>query len=510
VRCRAPAVRSRSTSLAPVSHSGRPGTASGAPDRSAEAGIARIEPSAIPVGTGSVLYASGWLAPRGPRVRRLEIVFAGRAFPAVEVPRLSELERGVEPRRSGFCATPVADSALPAGEHELLLLLQRVDGSSQLVSSGVSLVVEPAEARPGPSASASSAESGDPLVAICMATHEPDSRLLARQVESIREQSHHRFVCLVSDDASSSEGWERVLRAVGDDPRFSCSHSVERLGFYRNFERCLTMVPAEAQFVALADQDDRWFPEKLTTLVERLTESGARLAYADVRIVDESGVPRSDTYWVGRSNNYADLAALFLMNTVTGAASLFRRDLLDDALPFPPGIGRSYHDHWLACVALALAEIAYVDRPLQDYVQHGRNLAGAFRPSRDLRGGLVRALVRLAADPRRRLRNTADNAQLIFVEDVLRLEIFARTLELRLGERIRQDRRADVRTFARLSTSARSLLTLLRMSAVDLRGDGPSLGAENQLLKGIIWRDLHLARTRLGARLQRRTVGGSR
>ena len=41
-------------------------------------------------------------------------------------------------------------------------------------------------------------------------------------------------------------------------------------------------------------------------------------------------------------------------NAVTGAASLFRRELLDVALPFPPrGPAEHYHDHWLALCALA-------------------------------------------------------------------------------------------------------------------------------------------------------------
>ena len=42
------------------------------------------------------------------------------------------------------------------------------------------------------------------------------------------------------------------------------------------------------------------------------------------------------TYWSHRANNHADMLSLLVANCVTGAASLFPRDLLDDALPFPP------------------------------------------------------------------------------------------------------------------------------------------------------------------------------
>src|SRR5690348_5800111 len=126
-----------------------------------------------------------------------------------------------------------------------------------------------------------------PLVAICMATFEPDPRLLERQISSIREQAHGNWVCLVSDDGSSAERLEHLRGLIGGDERFTLSVGGERLGFYANFERALGMVPAVAQFVALAVQDDRWYPEKLAALLAGIGQ--AQLAYSDMRIVDEQG-----------------------------------------------------------------------------------------------------------------------------------------------------------------------------------------------------------------------------
>ena len=59
------------------------------------------------------------------------------------------------------------------------------------------------------------------------------------------------------------------------------------MGFYRNFERALGMVPAEAELIALSDQDDRWYPDKLSSL--RAALGGSRLAYSDARLVDREG-----------------------------------------------------------------------------------------------------------------------------------------------------------------------------------------------------------------------------
>jgi glycosyltransferase involved in cell wall biosynthesis len=337
-----------------------------------------------------------------------------------------------------------------------------------------------------------------------MATHDPPEHLFSRQIESIREQTHRRFVCLVSDDGSDPETFAGIERLCADDPRFVVSWTDARLGFYRNFERCLSLVPAEAGFVALADHDDLWHPDKLATLLSALRTSDALLAYSDMRVVDVDGTTVALSYWNGRRNNHTKLGSLLLTNTVTGAASMFRRELLDEALPFPPAVGRVFHDHWIACVALAFGEIAYVGRPLYDYVQHESNVIGHNPPDTDRRSGLVHVLRRFASNPRLRLRNTKASGRAIYFDDVVRLEELARTLELRSKGRIRPDRMADIRRVARLSSSIGSLGWLLVRSARDLRGDSETLGAETELVKGIAWRHAQTAR----ARFRRIRLGG--
>ncbi len=67
---------------------------------------------------------------------------------------------------------------------------------------------------------------------------------------------------------------------------------------------------------------------------------------------------------------------MLVANSITGAATLFRREVAELALPFPDTPGLQFHDHWLGLVALAAGDIAYVDRPLYDYVQHAGAVFG--------------------------------------------------------------------------------------------------------------------------------------
>jgi glycosyltransferase involved in cell wall biosynthesis len=319
-----------------------------------------------------------------------------------------------------------------------------------------------------------------PLVAICMATFEPEPRLLASQIGSIREQTHGDWICLISDDGSSEERLGHLRELIAGDERFTLSVGEERLGFYANFERALGMVPAEASFVALADQDDRWYPEKLAALLAGL--GSAQLAYSDMRIVDEGGGVVSETFWRGRRNNYTDLASLLLANTVTGAASLFRRQLLDLVLPFPEPVGDPFHDQWIAAVALAIGEIAYVDRPLYDYVQHGgaaRGHEAAMRPfdagrlldRRNLGGSLGR------------IRSHADRS---YETNVRRIALSARELEARAGSGMEPSKARAVRRLARLDSSPATAPWLALRSLRRLAGHNETMGIELSLLAAIL------------------------
>jgi glycosyltransferase involved in cell wall biosynthesis len=321
-----------------------------------------------------------------------------------------------------------------------------------------------------------------PLVAICMAAFEPDPALLERQIASIREQSHESWLCLISDDGSSAERFEHLRSLTSADPRFTLSQGESRLGFYANFERALRMVPATAAFVALADQDDRWYPQKLATLLSAC--GGAQLAYSDMRIVDEQGEVISDTFWRGRRNNCTNLASLLLANTVTGAASLFRRELLELVLPFPEPVGDPFHDQWIASVALATGRIAYVDRPLYDYVQHGGAARGHEAAMRPWEGG--RLLDR--RDPGGSLGRIRAHAERSYEDNVRRIALAAQEIEARAGSRMEPRKARAARRLARLDRSPAAAGWLALRSLRRLVGRNETMGIELSLLAAILLR----------------------
>jgi len=215
-----------------------------------------------------------------------------------------------------------------------------------------------------------------PELAICLAAYEPKAALWRRQLTSLRAQTHQDWVCLIQDDASSPAAYARLRAGVRGDRRFVLRRNSRRLGFYRNFETALGRVPSGVRYVALCDQDDRWHPGKLANSMDLLQSSGAHLVHANMRLVDAQGRVLAPGNWIAGANARVDLESLCLANIVTGAGAVFRAELLEQALPFPAGPGPLYHDHWLALVALSLGDLAYLDTPQWDYVQHGTNTLG--------------------------------------------------------------------------------------------------------------------------------------
>lgn len=218
---------------------------------------------------------------------------------------------------------------------------------------------------------------------IAMAAYQPNYALFLTQLRSIQAQTHKNFRCLISVDGDPGPVIDFVQKNL-DDNRFQVLGFGQRLGFYRNFERVLLHVPAAAQWVALSDQDDYWYPEKIEKLIPHLGQN--LLVSAQARVV-EAGTGRVISESTNRKN--VPLSDLVVQNQVTGGQTIFRRELLALALPFPRlETSTQVHDHWLAVCASATGSLVILDDIVQDYVQHDGNVlgevGGGFNPLRSV------------------------------------------------------------------------------------------------------------------------------
>lgn len=325
-------------------------------------------------------------------------------------------------------------------------------------------------------------EPGPQTIAICMATFEPDPELFRSQIESLIAQTDRDWICLVSDDCSSAERFADIVAATEGDERFFVSRSERRQGFYRNFERALRLAPGACGLIALCDQDDRWHRDKLSTL--RAAIGANCFAFSDLRLVDAAGNVISESLSSHRPASRPGLASLLASNSIPGAACLFKRPVIEAALPFPQVPGWAFHDQWLALTATALGGGVRVDHPLYDYVQHEGQWSGGQIASMGGRRSLVSRARRLPG----RLRGTPARWRNRFFYAYLPARIQAETLLARGGEQLASPARKDLERIRREGRSAISCLgsVLAGLGAGRLRRE--EVGARRVRATGALWR----------------------
>lgn len=461
-------------------------------------------PSRLPAGRADAIFVFGACFHPREEVTGLEILVDGAPHPVTDfgLPRLDVFRRlhpnlgGGEPPvpptdrdsledpevrcyRSGFWATvPVPPREL--GSETALAVRAELAGGGEEVAEIARIA-----AGPPPLGSIDRGAATDPgkaRIAIVMATYNPDMALFRAQVRSLREQTDTNWVCVVSDDRSRADRFREIAAELEGDERFLLARGERRLGFYRSFERALAMVPDDAAMVALCDQDDRWHPDKLATL--RAGIGSAMLIYSDQRLVDSDGEVLAETYWTNRRNNHTNLLSLLIANTITGAASLLRREVVERALPFPDLPSQQYHDHWLGLVAMTMGEVAYVDRPLYDYVQHRGAALGHAKANAGIAGaGGLRERIGISY-----WRGRFADAHAAYFRSYVRLEVLASALIERVPDASRRKRSA-LRRFVWADRS-RAGVAWLRLRGLRGLARNETLGAERMLAESLLWRHL--------------------
>jgi len=236
-----------------------------------------------------------------------------------------------------------------------------------------------------PSEAGKGSEVAQVSVALCTFN---GAEFLSEQLDSILNQSQPPAEIIISDDGSTDQTLAIVASYLERDPvenrgvRLRLLEPVGRQGVAVNFERAIAA--CSESVIALCDQDDLWAPDKLTRLTSFLDDRPeCLLVHSDALLVNHNGISLGYTLLDALRVSAADrlrihsggaLALLLRRNVVTGATTIFRRELFSLAQPFPRGW---IHDEWLALTAAVGGGVDLLDAPLIDYRQHDRNEIGA-------------------------------------------------------------------------------------------------------------------------------------
>ncbi|MGR3617171.1 MAG: glycosyltransferase [Paracoccaceae bacterium] len=206
------------------------------------------------------------------------------------------------------------------------------------------------------------------------------AEFLGEQLNSFVAQHHQNWSVLGSDDGSTDG-----TRAVFE--QFALMHPTQSLsyvtgpgkGFARNFLSLLCKVPAKTPYAAFSDQDDVWFPEKLSRAVGALANVPSNqpaLYCAGTLVCDRDLSPLGVT---NRFRTPPGFRNALVQSIAGGNTMVLNRAAIDLAQAAATATDDSVsHDWWLYQLISGCGGTVICDpSPVLFYRQHGGNLVGA-------------------------------------------------------------------------------------------------------------------------------------
>lgn len=221
------------------------------------------------------------------------------------------------------------------------------------------------------------------MIDILMAVYNGE-KYLSQQIDSILAQSSRDWHLYICDDGSADRSYDIVLDYAQRYPEQITAQKNETPSGSACANFMGMLKKSKAEYVMFSDQDDFWLPDKVRLTFEKMKQMEQvygdcpLLVHTEMEIVDSelNRISPSFTRFQGLNPKCNTLNRLLCQNNVTGCTVMINRrlaDLVKDA----PAEDMLMHDWWIALAAAAFGQIGFVDKPLNQYRQHGGNQLGA-------------------------------------------------------------------------------------------------------------------------------------
>ena len=221
-------------------------------------------------------------------------------------------------------------------------------------------------------------------VSVCMATYN-GGKFIHRQIVSILSSLAKDDELIICDD-NSNDNTVNIIKNF-KDVRLKLYSYKNNIGYVGNFERAISL--ASGEIVFLSDQDDLWHVDKYNIVLDCFIQHPRLVALSHSLFKFDQVNPNEDLLINGNKDGVQKslnfLSKQFISPDIFGCGLIFRKTLLEFALPFPSSVYS--HDHWLSIIAALLGDFHYLQTPLVYYRQHENNLTpkGGLNISRIIR-----------------------------------------------------------------------------------------------------------------------------
>lgn len=211
------------------------------------------------------------------------------------------------------------------------------------------------------------------MISLAMPTYNGEKYLRA-QLDSIYAQTLVPDEIIVVDDCST-DGTPAILKEYHDKYGLKYFINETNLGYNKNFEKAISLCSGD--YIALSDQDDVWFKDKIRVsyeAIKRFPVEEPSLVSSFVEQVDSELKPtRKD---VGAMQE-GDWRLNITRYNAQGCTLMMNRALLKYVLPFPADI---IYDAYIGLTASMVGNRYYIPQKLMYYRLHGDNSLANEKP----------------------------------------------------------------------------------------------------------------------------------
>lgn len=222
-------------------------------------------------------------------------------------------------------------------------------------------------------------------ISVAMTTY-CGERYVLQQLQSLLDQERKPDEVIILDDCSKDATAEIVETFIANNNLNNWFFQVNEcnLGYVNNFRKALQMTTGDLVFTC--DQDDVWYPQKLSHIQRCFEENPQICALAcnfnaigsDGQPIDQAlaRLPREGLQKTGIDGLYTvDQGASLYSNIAQGCACAYRRELVREYCDLP-STAPMPHDWALNLLAYNRKGLYFLDTPLFGYRIHESNTIG--------------------------------------------------------------------------------------------------------------------------------------
>ncbi len=213
------------------------------------------------------------------------------------------------------------------------------------------------------------------MISVCIATYNGE-KYIYEQLTSILSQISENDEVIISDDGSTDRTIQ-IIRSINDNRIRVFYHQKEHFYKYtlirnmnyasQNFEHALQQ--CRGDFIFLADQDDIWGQDKVSTCMQQLETCD--LIYHNYSEINECGEIIKQFHFENEIPIKSTLLSNYFRLPFAGCCMAFKSDVLNYIMPFPKRT--ITHDQWIGLSVFKNGKLKYIKEPLIKRRFHSSN-----------------------------------------------------------------------------------------------------------------------------------------